>query len=432
MNPIYCKYSNDRAVQFRIKTAIYQEENGKKIVRKSALNAAAAEHIEQIYRHYLQMKESFRGSLFAPNQCTRTESGVELEFVEGETLEQYLDELYFSGRYLKIIEEMKRYRDILYSLPDNIPFQYTEKFEEVFGGDTRFGDCPSLRISNIDLIFCNILMGEIRTIIDYEWVLDVPVPIEFIVYRAVHYYLYSSTKRKALLDFHIYRLLGISDENVEIYAEMERNFQKYVAGSKTTMPELKGHMLRRCADARTVLRERQEDFVQLYLDDGTGFSEERSIKKTYYYWEGMIVLETALGVGVKGIRLDPAASAVMIKNLNVWGDGKKITPGESNGLQIREDMYAFAVEDPQILVPFSGEVRQLQVSFSVVDFFVPWRTDILELARKGRELQAENQALASSNERLTAEKAQAEQYIEKLHSKWFWRVFSKGKKILKK
>ena len=56
MNPVYCKYSNDRAKEFRIKTAIFQGEDGKKVVRKSALNPAAENHVDWLYRHYLQME----------------------------------------------------------------------------------------------------------------------------------------------------------------------------------------------------------------------------------------------------------------------------------------------------------------------------------------------------------------------------------------
>lgn len=432
MNPVYCKYSNDRAKEFRIKTAIFQGEDGKKVVRKSALNPAAENHVDRLYRHYLQMEESFRDSPFTPNKCTRTKEGVELEFVEGETLEQYLDRLYLSGSYLEIVEEMKKYRDVLYSLSDNVPFRYTEKFEEVFGEDTRFDDCRSLSISNIDLIFCNLLMGEKWTVIDYEWVLDVPVPIEFIVYRAIHYYLYSNTKRKALLDFHVYRLLGISDEKVETYAQMEKNFQKYVAGSKSTMPQLKGHMLKRCEDAQALLRDQREDWVQLYMDDGTGFSEENSVKKGYCRWSGIVMLETELKEEVKGIRLDPAVSAVMIKNLSVLGDGKKIEPVKSSGLQLEDGAYMFAGDDPQIIFSFPEGTRHVAVRYSVVEFLETWRADVLQLAQKGQELQRENENLRSLNETLAAGKEQAEQYIARLHGKWFWRMFSKGKRMLKK
>ena len=56
----------------------------------------------------------------------------------------------------------------------------------------------------------------------------------------------------------------------------------------------------------------------------------------------------------------------------------------------------------------------------------------MQLAQKGQELQRENENLRSLNETLAAGKEQAEQYIARLHGKWFWRMFSKGKRMLKK
>lgn len=44
--------------------------------------------------------------------------------------------------------------------------------------------------SNIDLIFENIILGDKYTIIDYEWSLDFPVPIEYIMFRSVFTFMY--------------------------------------------------------------------------------------------------------------------------------------------------------------------------------------------------------------------------------------------------
>ena len=87
MNPIYCKYSNDRAERFRIKTVIREEADGERAVYKYALDSRAAEHVDGMYGHYLQFEESYAGSLFVPNRCERVPGGVKIEIVEGETLE---------------------------------------------------------------------------------------------------------------------------------------------------------------------------------------------------------------------------------------------------------------------------------------------------------------------------------------------------------
>ena len=41
-----------------------------------------------------------------------------------------------------------------------------------------------------DLIFENVILGDKYTIIDYEWSLDFPVPIEYIMFRSVFTFMY--------------------------------------------------------------------------------------------------------------------------------------------------------------------------------------------------------------------------------------------------
>ncbi len=431
MNPVFCKYSGDRAARFRIKTVICMEEDGTKTVRKYPLVKEAQDHVDGLYRHFLQMEESFAGTLFVPNRCRKLEKGVEFEFVEGETLEHYLDGLYQKGRYLDIVEEIKKYRDLLYTLSDNIPFQYTEAFDEVFGKNTRFMDCRSLKISNIDLIFGNLLLGERWTILDYEWILDFPVPVEYIVYRAVHYYLHGSTKRDGLLDLHIFRLLGISDGDLSMYGEMEENFQKYVAGNQNTLSELKKTMLRPRIPARDMLLAGRMETLQLYFDDGKGFCEEHSLKKTYFYQEQEIEVQAQLPEGTKRLRIDPAASAAIIRGLRISDEEKELVPEESNGLRLEDGTYVFGTEDPQLILGRAEGIRTVTVSFFAEAMAGAWKKELMALTASCRDLQEEKKALSVRNDALSAENEQMKQYLDRLRGRLWWRFFAKGKQILK-
>lgn len=87
-------------------------------------------------------------------------------------------------------------------------------------------------MSNIDLVPANILILKDRqVVIDYEWTFDFPVPADFILYRMIHYYLESDGKRRVLKDRDFYGKAGITQEELDVYGEMERNFQKYMQGS---------------------------------------------------------------------------------------------------------------------------------------------------------------------------------------------------------
>ena len=59
---IYTKYSNERRARFAIRTDIYEDEQGRRCVRKYADTETARPHIEHIQTVYEQMQTQFRGS----------------------------------------------------------------------------------------------------------------------------------------------------------------------------------------------------------------------------------------------------------------------------------------------------------------------------------------------------------------------------------
>ncbi len=436
MNPVYCKYSNDRAARFQIKTTIQMDENGKKSVCKYALTDAAKVHVEKLYEHYLQMEAGAASSILAPNKCRKIEGGVELEYVEGETFEQHLDRLYFEGKYMELVEEIRHFRDVLYSLPDNHSFYYTDEFDQVFGKHTAFSDERSLKVSNIDLVFGNIILGDPWTVIDYEWTMDFPVPVTYIFYRALHYYLCGSEKRKALQEMHLFRLLDISEEAIKMYTEMECCFQHYVEDGRCTMPVLKSYMLERSIDVRDVVSDRRTDMLQIYMDTGAGFQEEHSIRKFYYYKDQTVECKFESEDGLCALRIDPAAAAVLIRDFELWGDGVRLQPAGTNGLILSEGIYAFGTGDPQFLFTELGEVKQLKLSFSVAELKDAWETAVVDLTgrcqRQEEELKQQREELKRQKEKaeqLLAAKTAAESYIESIRSRLFWRVGAKLKRF---
>lgn len=65
-----------------------------------------------------------------------------------------------------------------------------------------------------------------------------PIPVNYIVYRAIHYYADTTAKRKELLSFGLYERAGITEEEKVLYAEMEEAFQRYVLDGHVPMRQL--------------------------------------------------------------------------------------------------------------------------------------------------------------------------------------------------
>lgn len=472
MNPMYCKYSNDRDKKFQIKTTI-EEQGDRKEVHKAAMTEEAVPHIQHMHQVYERMAEAYRDTKLEPNCCRLEERETCFEFVTGETLEHRLDELYFEGKYYEVIEFIKAYADLLYNLPGNQPFKVTDGFREVFGDSTFDSSTKSLAVSNIDLIFGNIMeCGDKWVVIDYEWTFDFPVPVEFILYRALYYYIHGTTKRNELISFQIFKIMGITDEARRKYEQMEYAFQQYVAGTNVTLSRLKQLMLKRNIPAHQA---GSEDYIQIYYKREGVISEEDSVVR---YYDG-IHMDMTLPVtpDVEQLRIDPSAHAALVEIEIEELEDRAISLGE-NVVELGEHLYLFLADDPNFMVNLEGvserelhiHVRKASMDNALAQELYQLKEDILAAEVQKDRLLAEKQALevqmqqaqqAQQQELQVQQQTQADMeayqqelqthianqdahinvlqaelhkygsYVNNLHSKPVWRVMSATKKTAK-
>lgn len=141
-------------------------------------------------------------------------------------------------------------------------FQKTPEFVRVFGDADLPDGLTAMPFSNVDWIFENVVEGKDGgiTLIDYEWCFDFPVPLEFVLYRA----LYFTFEKFGMLDFlsgRLCPLLGISTESIPLLWELERKFCCYV--EQGTHPDTAWHgympiLQKSCDWQRELERNRQE------------------------------------------------------------------------------------------------------------------------------------------------------------------------------
>ena len=188
----YVKYSNDRAVEYELRTEILDTPDGK-VVRKVALNESAREHIRRLAHFYELLKERYQGSGLSVNSCRLSEDGgyAEFPYEEGTTLEELLDQCLNDGKMEEFYRLFDRYCELI---------SYGQEMD----------------VSDYDLIFANILVdGDKWTIIDYEWTVEKRIPFEEIAFRAVYCYVLEEEKRNKInLDL-ILNKLGISQQGAE-------------------------------------------------------------------------------------------------------------------------------------------------------------------------------------------------------------------------
>lgn len=349
---VYSKYSNDRAEEFAVRTDILEDTQGKRRVRKTALNEAANRHIAHIEESYRKLADRYRGSRLEINRCALEGQDISLEYLEGQTLEELLDGCLERG--------------------DEKAFELlVGEYEKTVGYGEESG------VTDYDLIFANILVsGDRWTVLDYEWTFQIRIPVRELVFRALYCYSLGSVKRKAVCERLIRDRLGCTGEEAAMLARREVEFQKYVTGKKLALVELRHkignpiipvqELAERYAGGRHVER------VQVYEDKGEGFSEERSyFLPDAYKSGGHIEFTRKLDADVRRLRIDPALDCCMIelKRLELNGETVRLNSKKCllNGNLISDNIAVFDSPDPNITVetPARAE-KEIVVSMDIV------------------------------------------------------------------
>lgn len=226
---VYIKYSNERAKQFAICTEIRQNEDGKKYVVKRPYAPVAKKHVKSIAIWYEKLSEMFKDTEIRINHCELKGDNIILEYLEGRTLEEELDILLEADDYERFILLMKRFYAILIKSHSHNEFVLTEGFKKVFGELSIPEGLACGEINNIDMLFRNIIVNNGWNVIDYEWTFDFPIPINYVIYRAIIHYV-SREKIKWKLDFDLFNEFNITEEEKDVYQQMERGFINYATG----------------------------------------------------------------------------------------------------------------------------------------------------------------------------------------------------------
>ena len=362
---IYTKYSNERGARFAIRTDIYEDEQGRRCVRKYADTEAARPHIEHIQTVYEQMQTQFRGSRFVPNKAELHPEYIEFEYVEGETLEKQLDAYLAAGDQEGFAALVNTYADEVrrvYGVSEatGTAYEDTSAYAETFGTVTLPTPVPMAQGVDIDLIFANIIVtGDTWTAIDYEWTFDFAAPVDFLLWRAGKVYLENYANRACISEEQMNTLLGVAQANVDAYRQMELYFlQQYCYRGRSDLYELYGTMGQYVANVKPedILRGDEDGTtqIQIFYDTGHGFSEEASDKLHIYPDEkGEFHLRHKLPANLQKLRIDPGERACVIQ---IW-KAKAYTNGSSykmvcktNGYALDESRYVIPQDDPQIYI----------------------------------------------------------------------------------
>ncbi|MEG0784060.1 MAG: hypothetical protein RR389_01420, partial [Christensenella sp.] len=227
MSVIYSNFVTNRRKEYQLQTKII-EENGKKFVRKIAYSPDSKKHIARIAQNCERLKQAVSNGA-EDCGCSCTDDYIDFEFVEGKTLADCVYDAYNSGGFDAAAEKFDEYNHFLHTCyKEYKPYEYSVEAKNILGV-TEVGERECMYPANIDLVLGNIIVNDgVYTMVDYEWVYDFAVPVEFILYRALNLYYYLIDKEHTKDIDKMYERYGITDISVGLYKIMENNFVNHV------------------------------------------------------------------------------------------------------------------------------------------------------------------------------------------------------------
>jgi Predicted glycosyltransferases len=234
MTTLYSKFNRDRLPKFQTATFLI-ESDGAKYFKKVPLNSDARGHITNIFSNYEILKKLTSPLL---DFVTADLNGHEIffEYVTGESLEQRLLKAAIAKRKTEFFDLLKDYKEAICSLQtfrcDN--YASTTSFKDIFGIDIFLEDELCFSVSNIDLTFENLISTHANNlkVIDYEWVFEFPIPVDYIIYRAVTLFFRNSGYLKDFVTIdEIWDYFRIDAHKLSIFQSLNDGITDYVYGS---------------------------------------------------------------------------------------------------------------------------------------------------------------------------------------------------------
>ena len=229
--PVYVKFSNDRSRRYSVNTQIFKEADGSCSVLKKASYDEGWAHIANMARHSAALEELFAGTSLRVNKAVQEDDTLRLEYLPyTQTLADQAAHAWKDGQRRECFAMLRELTDLIESRAQ-APFTVNEGFCTLFGRTNYLYEDRTLPVTDLDMIADNILIDPADghwTLIDYEWTVDYPVPVRFVVFRIWHYFhaYYvdaAETDEKMFMEE-----AGFTWPEVLLFLEMEQAWQERI------------------------------------------------------------------------------------------------------------------------------------------------------------------------------------------------------------
>ena len=226
---LYAKYNRTRRRDFQTKVEIIQDGD-KRFVCKTALKSEAEPHVQGLLSCYESCQDYYKDIKLVRSYAYS--EGVACDFVKGKSLTTVIEEEIKAGNDQILV--IKKYLNAIVEVNDKYCTEYviTENFKKIFSEVKNIEEYSgqAFTIANIDSIFDNfILTDEGIVAIDYEWMLSIIIPVEFVKYRTLKMFFDNYAGMTEDFDQFVISC-GIQSKFLSLWKDMDSEFQQYVHG----------------------------------------------------------------------------------------------------------------------------------------------------------------------------------------------------------
>lgn len=423
---LYAKYANERLDKYMVATIIEKDGDGDLHVIKRALSPRANAHIQTISDNYTTLTDMYEGIGFRPVDSEFTEgverrqlvagvpsratSSLEMEYVDGITLEAYLDELEARAEYRTMELIIREFVARMNKIPRQVPFKSCAKFEEIFGKRNFAKEYMAVSPTNYDMIFSNIVLDKetleksVWRVLDYEWIFDFPIPIQFLIYRSLFYQFHEKEdggfaqylERRGT---DVYTLCGMDIGERMLFDDMEHSFQLHVIGGYASLEVMQVMMPSTAVDVTGLVESasyfRNLDTPKVYYSHTKAFTPDAQMKLIAKEDQHTITLRVPVEQYTTSVRIDPTEFPCLlfinyIRTVNSNGEWNNVESVVVNAYAITEKALVFDTDDAQIIVyDLPTEVQTLEISYKVAMLDDIFYKEIVESVKKKEELDKE-------------------------------------------
>jgi len=402
-------------------TEISEAADGQLTVKKVPSQKKAAAHVRNLGTICEELTGMYKEEEIEVNRCRIKGDCAQLEYLTGITLEDKLDHLLEEGRTEELEKLFFSYIQKVKNIHEKKPFEKTPEFVRVFGNVNLRSDLKCTEISNIDFVPANIILSENKvSVIDYEWTFAFPVPSQFLVYRMIFYYLELNDKRGILKERDFYEKAGILPEDIEVYVEMEHNFQQYILGEHTAMRNMYAQISPGRVEVEDYYREKKQEsleMLQIFWDNGKSFNEADSVR--YLFRNGKIQTEFELPENTTMLRLDPGEMSKGLKIVKLTWEDESQVKFHTDGCEVSSGEFYFGGDDPQIIVDSVPENRKsIKIEMEILDRKTTEKKFWKVYAEQKRAM-----------EQMSQELAQKKALVDQVEGSKAWKVYRAIKRV---